>query len=165
MDISYTYSLGLQISPTSPTVTLYCADKPSAPTIPLVAWKDINRIVLNWTPPNDNGSPILGYQLYMKLSTDPTYVLAYDGSAEPSQTYTTISTYLNNPLTIASYSFQLYAINIVGISAASPVLTVQINDTASPQYSIPSGSGLSSFPANTYENIVLQVIDLFIIGL
>jgi hypothetical protein len=162
MAISYTYSLGLLNSPTSPTVTLFCADKPSAPIMPLVTWKDINRLVLNWVPPGDNGSSILGYQLYMKLFTDPTYVVVYDGSSKPSNTFTTISTYLGNPLAITSYSFQLYAINIVGVSAASPVLTVQINDTASLQYSILSGAGLSSFPANTYVNIALQVNSLLI---
>ena len=161
LDISYVYSLGLNTSPDSPVVTFYCADTPSAPAIPIVLWSDINRIVINWSSPVNNGSPILGYELYMKLSTDTSFVLVYDGSKEPSQTYSSMSTYLNNPLIIASYSFQVYAMNIVGKSPASPILTININDTASPSFSVLSGSGLNSFPANTYQNIDLQV-NLFI---
>jgi hypothetical protein len=37
-------------------------------------------MIIEWDPPaSDGGSAILGYQLYMKLNSDATWDMIYDG--------------------------------------------------------------------------------------
>lgn len=93
----------------------------------------------------------------MKTVTDTEYTIIYDGSKFPSVTYATISKYKDLPLTITTYMFQVYAMNIVGTSVASPVLSITIDNTAYAGNSLLSGSALSSFPANRLVNLNLQV--------
>jgi hypothetical protein len=138
-------------------VSYYCASLPSPPDLPIVWWKDINRIIINWSQPATGGSPILGYILKMKLVSESDYITVYDGSEHPSITYATISEYKNNPLTTTGYTFQVYAINLVGISLASPALTVNIEVTASASNSIITGAFQIPFPANHLVDINIQV--------
>ena len=44
----------------------------------------LDKIVVEWqTPSNDGGTPILGYKLSMKKSSEGSYTLIYDGSSDP----------------------------------------------------------------------------------
>jgi hypothetical protein len=158
MNVSYKYITGQGHSEFSAIVSFYCASTPSEPSLPIVWWKDINRIIINWNQPMSGGSPILGYVLMMKLATESDYITIYDGSQSPSVTYATISKYKNNPLTTTSYMFQLFAMNLVGTSGASPVLTVTISNTASATTSILSGEFLNPFPANRLVDINIQLL-------
>lgn len=61
-------------------VTLYCASEPAAPEAPASLVAEQELIQVSWELPSDNGgSSVLGFQLFMKLDSDPDYTMVYDG--------------------------------------------------------------------------------------
>jgi hypothetical protein len=126
--------------------------------MPTVLWNDINQIILSWTLPSDNGgSPIIGYQLYMKKTTESTFIQIYDGSYKPATTFYTIKTYNNSPLSSVNYDFQLLALNIIGNSGFSPILTILAQNLPYGPNCQVSGTALSSFPSNTNVSLNVKV--------
>jgi hypothetical protein len=64
---------------------MYCAGEPIAPAPPILAQGSKDIIIVSWTLPTSNGgSPVLGFKLYMKSTTDATYTLVYDGGEDPN---------------------------------------------------------------------------------
>lgn len=51
----------LQASELSPAVTFLCANAPSPPSTPTATLTTQDLIIVEWVPPTDGGSPILGY--------------------------------------------------------------------------------------------------------
>ena len=126
--------------------------------MPTVLWSDISQIILSWSQPSSNGaSPILGYQLFMKQTSQSTYMLVYDGSYNPATTYYTITSYNSSALSNISYDFQLVAMNVVGGGPPSPILTIVLTDLPYGPNCPVSGSGLTTFPANTVMSITVNV--------
>ena len=159
LTISYSFTTSTDTSSLSPKVTFYCASIPAAPNIPQILWNDISQIILSWSQPIDNGgSPIIGYQIYMKKSSESTFLLIYDGSYNPATTFLTIKTYNGSSLSNANYDFKLLCLNIVGMSSFTPVLTLMVQNLPLAANCLVSGSGLSTFPANTNVTINVMVI-------
>ena len=128
VDVSYFYTSNSVNSPYSPSVTFYCASLPDPPNVPQLLWKDNNRINVNWTPQSNGGSSILGYILYMKLSTESEFTIVYDGTNSREINHTTITSYKNSPLINSTYNIVVKARNIIGLSGNSAALNV-IMDT------------------------------------
>lgn len=87
-------------------VRLTVKDKPAAPATPTVAEVRDKTVVLNWSPPQNNGSPITGYTVKDSKGQN---------TSCPATTCT-ISGLTND----VEYTFSVTATNGVGESAASP---------------------------------------------
>lgn len=136
---------------------------------PSILINDINRIVLTWNPPSDDGgSPILGYYIKMKKNSESEYITVYDGSNILTHT-ATIYEYNNNELEYTTYDFQIFAINIIVAlfdnsftenSDNSPSFSVTISN--SPYYSncILSGNGLTEHNSDGSDyNVIIKSYD------
>lgn len=134
------YSIAAEESLYSPEITFYCASLPDPPLIPSLIWKDQSRIKTNWFPGKTGGSTILGYLVYMKLSTEATTTLIYDGSYDPNTNYLTISS-LNSAALQQNgvYQISVRARNIVGIGGYSAVLSVALGNYPSSLNCVISG--------------------------
>jgi cyclophilin family peptidyl-prolyl cis-trans isomerase len=87
--------------------------KPSAPTGVVTAWANGLKVTINWTPANDNGSPLTGSTVYaMKVGT-PSWTKVADvvGSA--------VSVDVTGLDITAAWAFKLTSRNAAGISALS----------------------------------------------
>lgn len=107
---------------------MYCAGYPSAPASPILLQGSKDIIILTWSLPTSNGSPVLGFKLYMKSQTDAEYTLVYDGGEDPNTfTFQTTTDASGNPLIpMTNYLFTITARNIVGTGPSSNPLTVAI---------------------------------------
>ena len=87
--------------------------KPSAPTGVVTAWANGLKVTINWTPANDNGSPLTGSTVYaMKVGTlSWTKVADVVGSA--------VSVDVTGLDITAAWAFKLTSRNAAGISALS----------------------------------------------
>lgn len=110
----------------SDVLTLYVAAKPSAPAAPVEQSiftddysSELMSITVGWSEPAGNGAPITGYKLFM-AEMSQAYQLVFDGSNRADiQSYTVV----NGVKKTLSYHFKIVAINNVGESAFSAVLT------------------------------------------
>ena len=87
--------------------------KPSAPTGVVTAWANGLKVTINWTPANDNGSPLTGSTVYaMKVGT-PSWTKVADvvGSA--------VSVDVTGLDITAAWAFKLTSRNAAGMSALS----------------------------------------------
>lgn len=107
---------------------MYCAGFPNAPASPVLIQGSKDIIQVSWTLPNNGGSPVLGFKLYMKSQNDAQYTLVYDGGEDPTKfTFQTTTDASGNPLIpLTNYLFTITARNIVGTSPSSNPLTVTI---------------------------------------
>ena len=134
------YSIGAEESLYSPQISFYCASLPGSNSVPNLIWKDPSRIRINWFPGEDGGSTILGYLAYMKLSTDASPTLIYDGSYDPNTNYLTITSFNGVALqTNVIYQINVRAMNIVGIGGYSAALNVPLGNYPSSMNSLISG--------------------------
>jgi hypothetical protein len=79
--------------------------------------RTLDIILFEWEPPlDDGGSPVLGYQVFMKKNSEATYTLVYDGKENPSTRQMVITTYLDQPLELVQYDLKIRAFNWVGES-------------------------------------------------
>jgi cyclophilin family peptidyl-prolyl cis-trans isomerase len=87
--------------------------KPSAPTGVVTAWANGLRVTINWTPANDNGSPLSGSTVYaMKVGTPSwTKVATVAGSAT--------SVEVTGLDITAAWAFKLTSTNAAGIGPLS----------------------------------------------
>lgn len=87
--------------------------KPSAPTGVVTAWANGLKVTINWTPANDNGSPLTGSTVYaMKVDT-PSWTKVADVSGS------TVSVDVTGLDITAAWAFKLTSRNAAGISALS----------------------------------------------
>ena len=128
---------------------------PASPAIPSLIWKDPTRIRVSWLPPDSGGSPILGFMVYMKLSTNLEYSLVYDGSNDPNVTFSTITMLNNLNLTNNTYDIIVRARNIVGYGAYSGSLTVNLTSFPSSKNTIVTG--IENILSNYPTTVKLQV--------
>ena len=141
-------------SEASDILSLYVAAVPSQPDPPTesIVWAIASTaevgeelaVQVNWTAPADNGSPILGYRLYMAEEQSPSQIL-YDGSkSRRADVFSfTVRSGIQKHL---SYQFRLQALNAVGLSTISeplavlaavvPVAPTELNVTGSGQGSL-----------------------------
>ena len=88
---------------------------PDTTPIPTVSSRNTTSITIEWTAPNDNGSPITSYRVRHKKNTDSSW-----GSPEtPTSNNLTISSLEQG----TSYDFKVRAINDMGRGQWSEVLT------------------------------------------
>lgn len=140
LNISYMYSIGADNSLFSPEISFYCASLPDPPLVPNLIWKDPSRVKINWFPSLTGGSTILGYLVYMKLSTDSSTTLIYDGSFDPNTNYLTINSFNNAALlTDVIYQISIRARNIVGIGGYSATLNFVLGNYPSSINSVING--------------------------
>jgi hypothetical protein len=76
-------------------------------------------IQVSWVPPANNGAPITGYQLWMSQESEPS-VMIFDGSYRADILTYTVTTGITKSF---NYNFYVVAINAVGVSPNSQVLT------------------------------------------
>jgi hypothetical protein len=94
MDVQVRYYLGGVASIWSVPITFLCANVPNAPAAPSVTLGTMDLIIVEWGPPaSDGGTPILGYDLYMKSNAESAYTLVYDGSQNPTTKSFMITSY------------------------------------------------------------------------
>ena len=89
------------------------ATVPGAPVGPLVGTPGVNQVVLSWSAPvSDGGSPILGYQVWLRVGEgDPWSLVTWDtGSSAPGYTVAGL-------VAGTGYQFAVRANNAVGESA------------------------------------------------
>jgi hypothetical protein len=134
------YRIGTTESLYSPEVTFFCAGLPDPPSIPNLIWKDSSRMNINWFSGENSGSSILGFIVYMKLSTNDIYSIVYDGSTDPNTNYLTITSLNNHQLQVnVSYQISIRAKNIVGLGGYSPILEVILGNFPSSSNSVITG--------------------------
>ncbi len=150
------YTIAAEESLYSTEISFYCASLPDAPLIPNLIWKDQSRIKINWFPGETGGTTILGYLVYMKLSTDATTTLIYDGSYDPNTNYLTISSYNGAALQLSVvYQISVRATNIIGIGGYSAVLSVTLGNYPSSLNSVVTG--LTQLFSGYVSNVNLKV--------
>lgn len=150
-----------ETSPWSVVVTYYCAATPAQadapfldPVLPL-ANQDIIEVL--WNYPDNSGSAITAFYLYMKDEIAPDYSMVCCDNMDSLQTrYITTTDQLGHPLVAGNYYFKLVSHNIasqyLGPSVDSPVLTVTLSLFTSASLSVVSGSGIEfSYGAATAE--------------
>ena len=91
-------------------ITLTVRGKPSRPGVPTVTSIQDRTVVLSWTPPSNNGSPITSYE-----------VSSQNGYAKTCASTTCTLDGLTNDV---EYTFQVVAVNEVGESEPSPMSAV-----------------------------------------
>lgn len=106
-------------------VSLIAAALPDAPGAPYLTAADKTSISVAWAAPNDNGSPIVNYQIYYSINLGPYSLLDDAVGATTSYTVASLSTGNN-------YKFKVFAENGVGegdISAESdPIIAAIVPD-------------------------------------
>jgi len=113
---------------------MLCAGVPDAPPALQVelASQDIIKLT-SARPLSDGGSPVQGFQIYMKKLTDENFTLVLDGKENPNLlSFTTTIDHTGQPLTPDTYLFKIAALNWVGTSEFSEELTVTIPFLISP---------------------------------
>eukprot|EP01022_Parablepharisma_sp_SALTPOND_P020162 TRINITY_DN3593_c0_g1_i1.p2 TRINITY_DN3593_c0_g1~~TRINITY_DN3593_c0_g1_i1.p2 ORF type:complete len:1692 (-),score=110.26 TRINITY_DN3593_c0_g1_i1:19422-24497(-) len=128
--------------------------------MPVLVSADPTRIIVSWAPPADiGGTPITGYQLYMKKPTEPDFQLVYDGKNSPATKITTITSYNEAPLEKTTYNFKINAFNWVGKSPDSPTLSFSVQSPTSATTSVVSGPGISTITALVSTTFTVQAKD------
>jgi hypothetical protein len=142
-------------------VTMYCANFPHPAAAPTLILANMDIIQIEWTLPGDTGgSSILGFFLYMKASSDPSYTLVLDAGENPTITsYQTTKSALGVVITPDDYSFAFTSRNIVGTSAMSPALVVTVPYRTSSSLSAISGSGLVTGFGGVTSSVSIQAIN------
>jgi hypothetical protein len=105
--LRYTDTTGL-VSDNSPAITMLCAGPPASPSNPTLLLSSLDLILISWDPPaSDGGSPILGYSLMMKTSAETTFVMAYNGTQDPTTRQLAITSHNDKPLEVVVYEMTL----------------------------------------------------------
>ncbi len=123
-----------------------CADRPGAPSVPVLESTTATSISVAWNvPATDGGSPISGYKLYMNdILANDNWDLVFDGSNYPSTL-----TYTQTGLTPGRYyRFRVIAVNKIGVSdpsAEAKFLAADFPSAPSQPYLIISTSTSVSF--------------------
>jgi hypothetical protein len=66
-------------------VTMLCAGVPAPPLAPNLVFGNRDIIEITWQPPSLNyGSPVLGFFVYMKKSSDAQYTLIQNFGEDPT---------------------------------------------------------------------------------
>jgi len=146
-------------------VTLMCADVPSVVDEPTLVLSNTDQIVIKWEPPaSDGGTPILGYEVYMKNAADA-YSLIYDGSENPGGRQIEITSYNGVAFQQGDiYTFKVVANNWVGSSPDTGVqeIAVEIPSETDATQSVVSGTGTDeSTPIKAYvaAEVIVRAID------
>lgn len=148
MSVSLRYTSGTDTSSYSVAVSMMCAQEPDAPDPPSVIIQNLDQIAIEWNPPAyDGGSPILGYQVEMKETTEASYTLIYDGSENPNGKMLEITSYNSASLQVATYNIRVYAVNWIGTSLSSTDLVVILATETSVIDSVVSGTGIGTIQA------------------
>ena len=127
---------------------MMCAQKPDAPNPPTVLVSSLDQIAIEWDPPaSDGGSPVLGYQVQMKETSESSYTQIYDGVDNPNARILEITQYNSARLQVTTYNIRVLAINWVGTSAESTSLDVILTTETSPTHSVVSGTGIGTIEA------------------
>lgn len=104
------------------TSTVTAIDPPAAPDAP-AATPGNAQVALTWGAPANGGSPITGYTVAYKLSSDSTWATTSPSPA--TQTSLTIGSLTNG----SSYDFKVLATNVAGDGSYSAVTTAMPSNT------------------------------------
>ncbi len=160
MKVYLQYYSGGVASGYSVPVSMMCANVPNAPAIPTILIKNLDQIVIEWTPPSsDGGSPILGYQVDMRKDSDASYTQIYNGSENPGARQLEVSEYNSAALEVTTYHFRVRALNWIGASTESPILSVIISTETNPTNSVVSGSGIGTIEAYVTAEVIVLAKD------
>jgi hypothetical protein len=122
-----------------------------------------NRDIISVTwkhPIFDGGSPVLGFQIWMKTQTDSDYILVQDGEENPTlMSFATTTDHLGNPITPDTYLFKVSARNWVGTSDLSEALTVSVPYLISPEETQLSGDGLIQIFGSVTSTVTVLAYD------
>ena len=156
-DFYYNYTTLTDSSANSPKRSLYCAPLPAPPITLEVIQQDISKIILKWSISPTGALPILGYKLYGKKNTEPSFGLSYDGSTINNITEVTVTMVNGLAISVADYTFEVSSINLVGESATRTSVAVSAVNLPSSTNTTASGTGIANYKANSDESIVIQV--------
>ena len=161
--LKYTTTEG-ETSEESASTTMLCAAPPEPPGQPTLVLGNRDTISVSWTlplSPEDGGSPVLGFQLFMKSNDEADYTLIQDASEDPSQLHYQMTTdHTGGPISQgAVYELALVARNLVGTSGLSDPLSVEIPFRLSPENSILGPDGLSEITAAIATTVTVTAFD------
>ena len=108
MSVSMRYTSGGDTSSYSVSISMMCAQEPDAPNTPTVVIQNLDQIIIEWDPPaSDGGTPILGYQVEMRETSEGAYTQIYDGSSNPNARLLEISEYNSAALLVTTYHIRV----------------------------------------------------------
>lgn len=126
VNVQVTSTNAIGESDMSNLVTFVVAGTPSAPVvptqvgIPVVQSDGTISATISWTAPANQGSSIIGYTLYSKITQSSSdYAVVYSGLGRPEVLQYTVS----NLAMSVQYNFQVTATNSAGEGSASPALS------------------------------------------
>lgn len=123
------------------------ATAPYAPKVTATAGN--GQVTLNWTAPNNGGSPITGYTLKYYIGDDTSKNVQVVENIGADQTSFVITNLVNG----TNYSFDLRAINALGISNSVIVKATPVMPTPDDGNSDSSSSGGSNSGGSTTDNV------------
>lgn len=139
--------------PISDVSTFIAAVVPNAPAVPTLSNSYLEdssyaSLEIKWVEPPTGGSAIIGYRLYMSRSDESNYVKIFDGMNRPD-----ITSYVSKGRIIGyTYNYKITAINAVGESLYSPILSVIAATKPSQPQNLQATSSKSSAVTLAWES-------------
>jgi hypothetical protein len=108
--------------PATESIAILAAQPPSAPALPTLLLQTPTQITIRWVAPDNRGSPIRDFHVYMDSGHVGELVLLTPSAGGPNVIDYTITDVGHGILTGAIYDFVVSATNDKGESDVSPIL-------------------------------------------